>query len=199
MIITISLIARSYSQNIIKQVSNLHYPEKKWVLTHILVAPKANKISDLAKKYANEAINDPDFDGDYSGGQIDAYRHTIWMAMLTQEINAKKAYKLGVAHEKGNEIDFRKKILEEERLPDSVSCEMDLKNNDVGIEIGKTNLKASHDELKVIVKQAVLSGKCYKIKKDENRNFLDTQGNIIPAKDWLGKWINPKVLVSSDY
>lgn len=194
-----SINIKSLAQSTIKSFFNLHFPEKIWVLTHPFIAVKTMKITNLSSEISTEAITDTDLDGDYSGGQVDAFRHTLWMAMLSQKINPKKAYKLGVAHEKGNEIDYKKKTLEEGFLPDFVSCEMDLKNNNIGIEIGKNNKNASLEDLKLIVKQAVLSGECYKIKKDKNRNFLDKKGNIIPEEDWKGKWNNPKVLVKSDY
>jgi hypothetical protein len=199
MIITILLGSKTIAQSVFQRISHLNYPEKVWVATHPFIALKSLKISNEASKIAAEAINDIEMDGDYSGGQVDAFRHALWMAMLVQEISPKKAYKLGFAHEKGNKIDFKKKKLEEGRLPDSVSCEMDLKNNNVGLEIGKIHKNATTKELQIIVKQAVLDGQCYKIKKDKDRNFLDENDNIIPESEWIGKWINPKIIVDSGY
>lgn len=199
MIITILLSTKTIAQSIFQRVAHLNYPEKLWVLRHPFITPKTLKISNIAGKIATETISDPEMDGQFSGGQVDAFRHTLWMAMLSQKINPQKAYNLGVAHEKGNKIDFKKKKLEEGRLPDSVSCEMDLKNNNIGLEIGKEFKNATVEELEVIVKQAVITGRCFKIKKDKNQNFLDENNQIIPEVEYLGKWITPKVLVSSNY
>jgi len=199
MIATFLLNSKTIAQNIFQRISNLKYPEKIWVLKHPFITPKTMKLSSLASKIASDAIEDKDMDGDYSGGQVDAFRHTLWMALLAQKINPKKAYQLGVAHEKGNKVDFKKKKLEEGLLPDSVSCEMDLRNYNVGIEIGKKYKTASVEEMKIIVKYAVIDGQCWKIKKDKDRTFLDENGNIIPEEEWKGKWINPKVLVKSNY
>ncbi len=185
-------------KNYAQKIKNIHCPEKIWILTHPFIAKKAWGISKEARMLANGAINDTDLDGDYNGGQVDAYRHTLWMAMLTQKIKAKKAKKLGIAHEKGNKIDFDKKKLEEGKLPDSVACEMDLRNNKVGIEIGKENKDISIDELQKIVKQAVLVGKCWKINKNSEGQFLDKNNELIAEEDWLGKWISPKILIPSN-
>jgi len=198
MIFSIFLTTKAISQSLYQQFAHLHKPEKVWILLHFHVALKTQKITKLANKIAAEAIQDTDLDGDYNGGQVDAFRHTLWMAMLAQKINPKAVKKLGEAHEKGNKIDFDKKNLEENKLPDSVSCQMDLKNNNVGIEIGKNNKKTSIDDLKNIVKQAVIRGDCFIIKKDKNRNYLDENGKIIPENEWAGLWLNPKIIVTSN-
>ena len=186
---------KDYAQNL----KNLHFPEIWWVVTHPFITKKTLEISKQAKKIANSYINSDELDGDYNGGMVDAFRHTLWMSMLVQEIDYKAAYKLGLAHEKGNEIDFKKKILEEEKLPDSTSCEMDLRNNNIGIEIGEEYYGESIDTLISVVKNAVKTGRCWKIKKDSLGSFLDQKGLFIPENEWKGKWITPKVLVPSNF
>ena len=185
---------KSYTQ----KFKSIHFPEKMWIVTHPFVAVKAWKISKEARLISNGAINDSDLDGDYNGGQVDAFRHTLWMAMLSQKIKSKKVRKLGEAHEKGNKIDFRKKKLEEGSLPDSVACEMDLRNNQVGINIGKNNKDMPIEELQLFVKKTVLKGNCWIIRKDKDGLFSDENHKIIPEKEWKGKWITPKVLVPSN-
>ncbi len=183
---------------LIRRFLNLRYPEKIWAVTHPFVVRKAFRISSGVLKVTNEMIKNPELDGDFSGGQVDAFRHGLWMASLTQAIGARKAYRLGVAHEKCNRIDFEKRVLEEAHLPDSISSAMDLNNNKVGIEIGKQNPKASQTELIEIVKKAVLEGKFVVIKKDTQGNFLDWQDKVIENERLLGKWFNDKILVPSN-
>jgi len=185
-------------KNYAQKIKDIHRPERIWVICHPFSVLKAWKISKEARLIANSHINDPDFDGDYNGGQVDAFRHTLWMAMLTQKTSARAAEKLGIAHEKGNKIDYDKKLLEEGKLPDSVACEMDLRNNKVGINIGKKYKKTPSDELQKIVKQAVLDGECWIINKDTNGQFLDENDKLIPEEKYIGKWITPKVLVPSN-
>ena len=68
-----------------------------------------------------------------SGGKLDAFRHTYAMAYLARSIKNTKLKKLGVAHEKGNKQQFNQGKCENGELPDSLACEMDLRNNTVGI------------------------------------------------------------------
>ena len=176
----------------------LHCPEKRWVMIHPFIAGKALKISENTRRIAKEIKNDPPMDGYENGGKADAFRHTFWMASLTQKIRWRKAYKLGKAHEKGNKRDFKKNKTEEGMLPDAVSCEMDLWNNKVGTEIGREYKSKSQEELIYLVKQAIIKGICKIIKKDVNGNYLDESGEIIPDEDWQGKWENKRCLVNSD-
>ncbi len=97
------------------------------------------------------------------------------------------------------EILEEKRKLEEGNLPDEKTCEMDLKNNEIGVQIGKDNKNTSQEELIQIVKQMVLEGKLWKICKDENGEFLDWNGGPINMGDFQGMWQNPKFLVPSDY
>lgn len=185
-------------KNYAQSLKNLHGPEIWWLMTHPFIAKKSWEISKEAGRIANEYITDKQLDGDYNGGMVDAFRHTLWMAMLVQEIKPKAAFKLGLAHEKGNKIDFKKKILEEGKLPDSTACEMDLRNNNVGLELGQLYKGQNTDTLIKIVKNAVISGKCWKINKDSLGNFLDVNSKYIPENEWKGKWITPKCLVPSN-
>ncbi len=190
-----SFPVKHYSQSL----KNLHSAEIWWVITHPFIAKKSWQISKQARKIANNHISDSLLDGDYNGGMVDAFRHTLWMALLVQEIKPKAAYKLGKAHEKGNYKDFKRKVLEEGKLPDSVSCKMDLLNNKVGIEIGQRFMGQKNDTLILIVRDAVRKGDCWKIKKDSLGYFLDKNDNVIPEKKWKGKWVNPKVIVPSNW
>lgn len=174
-------------------------PEKIWFFTHPFSVRKALKATRKAKDIANDKIEDIDMDGDYSGGQVDAFRHALWMALLTKDIGRRKALKLGKAHERSNRIQFKRKLLEDGLLPDSVSEEMDLYNNERGAAIGEQAKYLSTDEIVILVKQAVLEGRMRKIKKNNEGKFLDKNHKIIPENEYLGKWNNPKVLVPSNY
>jgi len=197
-IIIILIIMALPIKNYAQSLKSLHSPEIWWLLTHAFIAKKSWEISKEAGRIANEHISDTQLDGDYNGGMVDAFRHTLWMAMLVQEIKPKAAYKLGVVHEKGNKIDFKKKLLEEGKLPDSTSCEMDLRNNNIGLELGQQYKGQNTDTLIQIVKNAVISGKCWKINKDTLGNFMDINNNYIPENEWKGKWNTPKCLVPSN-
>lgn len=183
----------------IKQFFGLHYPEQVWVVFHPFVAGKALLIAQHAQDESLKMIPDSAMDGDFAGGQIDAFRHAYWMANLGCSIGERKARWLGKAHEKGNKIDYGRKTLEEGNLPDYKSSEMDLCNNEVGLKIAKKCPHCSSDEFKEIVKQAVIDGEMKIIKKNITGDFLNASGEVIPKENYYGLWHTPKRLVQSNF
>ena len=173
--------------------------EKRWVLFHPFIAKKVMQISDEAQKISKQMLNDKDLDGDGNGGQVDAFRHTFWMASLTKEVRWRAVLKLGKAHEKGNKKYFKKHKLEDGTIPDFASCEMDYLNNDIGIVIGNEQDTLSQTQLIDFIKQEILDGKMYVIKKDSLGNFLNCEGVILKKEDLQGKWLNDKCIVKSNY
>ena len=176
------------------QFKKLSCPEKRWVIFHPFVAKKALKVSLEAREITAEIKQQKLLVGTGNGDQIDAFRHTYWMARLAQEIHWRKANRLGKAHEKGNYQQFKKGKLEDDVLPDKISSEMDLYNNKVGLNLGKLN---KEKELKNEVLNLVKEGKCKIIKTDADGNFLDEKNNLIPLEELKGKWETRKVLVDS--
>jgi hypothetical protein len=180
--------------NSLKNFKKLSCPEKWWVIGHPFVAKKALKVSQLARLKTDSIKENNILKGVGNGDQVDAFRHTFWMASLTQTIGQRKAKRLGIAHEKGNKQDFKKGNKEEGSLPDKISSEMDLFNNTIGlkIEINTTENLANR------IVEEVKKGNCKIIKKDENGNFLDCAGNLISFESLKGKWENTKCLVWSN-
>lgn len=176
------------------QFKKLSCPEKRWVIFHPFVAKKALKVSLEAREITAEIKQQKLLVGTGNGDQIDAFRHTYWMARLAQEIHWRKANRLGKAHEKGNYQQFKKGKLEDDVLPDKISSEMDLFNNKVGLNLGKLN---KEKELKNEVLNLVKDGKCKIIKTDAEGNFLDEKNKLIPLEELKGKWETRKVLVDS--
>lgn len=179
-----------------KNFATLSCAEKQWVVFHPFVAKKAFKISMEARTVATEIKQQNLLKGKGNGDQVDAFRHAYWMALLTFEIGERRARKLGKAHEKGNYQQFKKGKTEDGVLPDKISSEMDLFNNEVGLSLVKMSRV---EELINEVIMLVINGKCKVIKTDANSNFIDEQNNMIPNEELQGKWENRKVLVSSDY
>ena len=169
--------------------------EKRWVIMHPFVAKRARDITNKTKKIVEEVKKDSTLSGNGNGDQIDAFRHTYWMAALTQEIGWRKAKRLGVAHEKGNYRDYKKRRNEDGIVPDKVSSEMDLFNNNVGIDLGRMSSKLA---LIKMAEEFVLTGKCKIIKVDKRGNYLDREGIVILQQSLKGKWKNGKCLIDSD-
>ncbi len=199
LILLLWFLEEAKSQNSkIQKFRKLSYPEKIWVITHPFLIFKTMRISEMAKKVSKEMEKDNDLDNDGNGGEVDAFRHAFWMASLSQKIRKRAVRKLGIAHEKGNKIDFEKRKLEDGTIPDKISSEMDLKNNEIGIEIGYKNKNKTKEELIILIKDAVIYGKLWKIKKNKNGSFLDKNNKIINKNELKGKWENNKVLIKTN-
>tara|TARA_R110002073_G_scaffold57778_4_gene146699 strand:+ start:112056 stop:112466 length:411 start_codon:yes stop_codon:yes gene_type:complete len=123
------LIFSSCSPKLKQSFSKLSPPEKSWVVFHAFKAKKAYSISLEAERVKDSMNGHASVGSDPNGGKLDAFKHSYWMARLTQNIGKNAAHSLGEAHEKGNYKTYKKRKLEDGFLPDKQSSEMDLFNN----------------------------------------------------------------------
>lgn len=172
-------------------------PEKWWVITHPFIAIKAFKITIQVLVDVDSMKKENIIGEDLSGGALDAFKHSYWMASLTNKVNSKRALKLGIAHEKGNKIQFKKHQLEDTILPDSISSAMDLQNNIAGAAVIKEKKIYSKKEIQQQILMLLKDGKLTVIKKDISGNYLTCDGTIINMQEWKGKWDIPKCLIVS--
>lgn len=169
--------------------------EKWWVVSHIFVAKKAKEISQRSVQLSDSVAKAENFPNRQSGGEKDAFRHALWMALLAEEIGVKKALKLGIAHEKENRKDFEKGRKEDGALPDSVAVEMDLFNNSVGAKISE---ECTADSILICVKQKLYTGELRIVKMNLEGESLNRYDEPIPRELWEGKWKNERLLVPSN-
>lgn len=182
-----------------QQFKHLSCPEKRWVIFHPCIAKKTWQITQFVRNTTDSLKINSLLDGDANGGQLDAFRHAYWMALITKQFGWRAAYSLGKAHEKGNYLDYKKHRLEEGSLPDKASGDMDLWNNSCGINIGRMYKPVSDDSLKIIVIQNIMLGKMKIIRKDQKGQFLDNNFQVIPSDSIKGSWENNKVLDFSNF
>ena len=187
----------SFAQSNVKSFFELSSPERCWVICHPFKAKKALKISNETLIVTDSIANVKRLDKDLNGSRIDAFKHSYWMARLTQDIGKKKALKLGKAHEKGNYRTFKKNQLEDGFHPDKPSSEMDLFNNEIGAQVGSERPDYQKDELIELIITEIDQGKMKVLKKDPSGNFLSCDGLIIPDETLFGKWDNNKCLIFS--
>jgi hypothetical protein len=178
-----------------QQFKAISRPEKCWVVFHPFSASKALLISELARDESRQVIKEKFLHGNGNSGQVDAFRHVFWMAKLTKDIGWRRAKQLGLAHERGNYIAYKKHKNEDGDIPDNRSSEMDLFNNNIGIEIGKITALES---IKLRVIESILLGKCKILKKNDKGDFLDVDGNVLSDEILTGTWENKKCLVWSN-
>lgn len=181
-----------------QKLKDLGCAEKVWVLTHPFSANKARKTSIETKQLVDSVAQTKDWLTMGTGGHKDAFRHGMWMALLSSRIGHKRAIWLGKAHEKKNKRDFRKERLEDGALPDQVAIEMDLINNKVGAEIGRNCKKCSRENIINQVLDALDAGQLSIIKMNKKGQFLNEENQIIPEENWQGKWENDRVLAPSN-
>ncbi len=197
-IIFVFINVYSFSQSNTSSFFKLSTPEKYWVIFHPFKANRAFNISNDAIKTTDSIYNVDVLDNDKNGGQTDAFKHSYWIASLTQEIGEKAALKLGVAHEKGNFRAFKKGKLEDGNNPDQPSSEMDLYNNEIGSKIALKNPDLSKMLLIETLITKIKAGKMKVLKKDDSGNFLTCEGSVIHADFLVGKWENDKCLIPSN-
>ncbi len=186
-------------EGLIRGFCKVSFPEKIWAISHPFVARKAWRISKQALSLTAQIKKDSLFDGDEDGGQVDAFRHTFWMAKLAQNIHPRKAWKLGMAHEKAGWIAFKKGTNSENSIHDAAAKEMDLRNNKIGIELGKAHKLYNDSMLITEVKKAISEGKVWKIAKNKNKESLDCDGNILPKEEYMNTWENKRCIVRSNF
>jgi hypothetical protein len=197
LLLMIPLLAESQNRAF-ESFFQLSGAEKKWTLTHPFVAVAAWRITQKCR-YVTDSLGKLGFpDRDPSGGKLDAFRHSFWMATLTEKIGQRKALSLGRAHERGNYRDFKKKRYEEEEIPDKTATDMDLFNNAVGSGIGVALKNRSKKIVIDSILKAIAAGKMVVIFKDSLGLSCDSSQMPIPKKEMHGKWITPRMLVPSD-
>ena len=172
--------------------------EKKWALSHPFAALKVKKIYKKCFPYYNEIKKLGVLDTCENGGKLDAFRHTFFMPAFAQKIKARKIRKLGIAHEKGNYIQFLNRINEPGELPDSLSSVMDLYNNELGLKIGSQNKKTDLKDLKDLVIVEIKKGNSVYFKRNSKGQYLNCDGGIIVLDDYKTKWFVPKCLIPSN-
>ena len=172
--------------------------ERCWAIVHPFAALKIKKQLPKAMLIYKEIEQIKLLDTLAYGGKLDAFRHTYVMAYIARSIKVKKLRKLGIAHEKGNKRGFYKNKLEFAERADSMACEMDLRNNEVGFVIGATHKKATNEELKQMVLSEIKNGKVWYLKRNANYQYITCNGKSINLLDYKGMWYVPKCLVNTD-
>lgn len=112
---------------------------------------------------------------------------------------ARKAYKLGIAHERKNKTDFKKGRYEDGSIPDAIESKMDLLNNRIGIDIGISNPNLHSRGLKYLIINEIIEGELWIIKSDKGGKYLDKYDNVLNVSNYVGVWENDKYLVKSNF
>lgn len=177
------------------QISKYEY---HWAIVHPFAALKIKKQLPKAMLIYQNVKSEKLLDTLQNGGKLDAFRHTYTMAYLSRFVKVRKLRKLGMAHERGNQYQFFNQLLEFGERADSLSCEMDLRNNELGFLIGSKNKWLNDLELKEVVLNEIIIGKAWYLKRNEKSLYTDCLGNELILDHYKEKWHVPKCLISTN-
>lgn len=170
--------------------------QKRWAYSHPFAAIKLKKEKSRCDIIYNAVKDANSLDKFENGGKLDAFRHLFYMAVFSSKVAGHKVKKLGIAHEKDNYQLFLKSKNEDGEKPDSLSCEMDLLNNALGIELAKSLKKGtSVTEIRTKCINQISEGKAYFMKRDSLGNYLTCEGTKIDLNLYKQIWNIPKCLV----
>lgn len=191
-IFVICFATASFAQH---QISKYEY---RWAMLHPFVAKKVQKHLVEAMDVYKEVKKEKLLDGFESGGTLDAFRHTFTMAYLSRFVMVKKLRKLGKSHERGNEYFFYKNKQEFGERADSLACVMDLRNNELGFELGVKYKTVSKTELKNSVIEQILAGNAWKLKRNSENQYVSCENEPILIDNYKNTWFLPKCLIKSN-
>ena len=181
------------AQKFQKIYESMTFEDKLWVIKN---HDKVLRSVDISKSVIKtmDSLDKVNFlGGNKEGGIFDAFRHIYWMYNLSSEVGEECARKVGEIYEGYGEYIFKKT---EMSGYDSVGRQMDLFNNELGINLAKQSIKKRlvFSEIRKIIKL----GKAKIVKKNQNGEDLDINGEIIPTEEWKKSWNNRRVLVNSN-
>ena len=191
-------IALVMSTSVFSQEHHISKYEKKWTLAHPFAAIKVNRLLKKAMIVYHNTKESKQLDAFESGGTLDAFRHSFTMAFLAQHIKTKKLRKLGVAHEKGNKYFFYKNHQEFGERADSLACEMDLRNNELGFLIGSKYKKLTIDSLKLEILSQIKEGNAWILKRNSQNMYVYCNNEAILIDNFKNQWFLPKCLIKSN-
>lgn len=172
--------------------------EFKWAAFHPFAALKIKHNLSGAMQIYKDVAQSKALDTLASGGKLDAFRHTFAMAFMARKIPVKKLRKLGIAHEKGNKKQFKNHLTEDGERPDSLACEMDLRNNELGLLLGSANKSLNDTELKLLVIKAIKEGKAWYLKRNGHFKYVNCSNEALEMKLYSQKWYVPKCLIKTN-
>lgn len=172
--------------------------EYRWALAHPISAISIKKHLSQAMLIYKEVKSKKILDTLENGGKLDAFRHAFTMAYLTRYVKVKNLKKLGIAHEKGNKAQFFHHFLEFGERSDSLACEMDLKNNIRGFEIGEKNKNVLIKELMNEVIYEIKTGNLFYLKRNDSNFYVNCQNEPINLTLYADKWFIPKCLIKTN-
>ena len=146
-----ALILKNIADDKIDQ-SGANDAEKELAKKDYIAAYKVNQSKNITEEYIDKTYGK---ENDFDGTQVNAYRHAMWNAVMTDKMGEAKAKKFADAHEQipDNPIDHK---------------EMDLHNNELGRRIAIEYAGQGYDVFSKKIQEAINNGEAKVIRWDPN-------------------------------
>ncbi|MCM1502163.1 MAG: RHS repeat-associated core domain-containing protein [Bacteroidales bacterium] len=106
------------------------------------------------------------------GSESNAFRHTLWQAMITSNFDASIAFLAGISHENNNSIDFSQQSF---MLLNDADRAVDLLNNTIGQYIGTQNKGNTNKDLASKVLDFYFTEGLWVVRKSDDRYIIERQ------------------------
>lgn len=195
LILFVTFLQNSFSQNFSKIFCNLDFKDKVWVISKPCSSLKVKKISNEVIYLTNKISKSDLINSKLSEQEIDAFRHISLMYKLSSKIGVEKARRFGNIYESYNKHIFFKNP---NSGYDRAGEWMDKFNNEIGIYLYLKYGQISEEKLIQEIGYQIKKGNARMIKKDSIGNSLNVDNKIIESDIWIKNWVNDRVLIQTN-
>lgn len=195
LILFVTFLQNSFSQNFSKIFCNLDFKDKVWVISKPCSSLKVKKISNEVIYLTNKISKSDLINSKLSEQEIDAFRHISLMYKLSSQIGVEKARIFGNIYESYNKHIFFKNP---NSGYDRAGEWMDKFNNEIGIFLYLKYGQISEEKLIQEIGYQIKKGNARMIKKDSIGNSLNVDNKIIESDIWIKNWVNDRVLIQTN-
>lgn len=195
LILFVTFLQNSFSQNFSKIFCNLDFKDKVWVISKPCSSLKVKKISNEVIYLTNKISKSDLINSKLSEQEIDAFRHISLMYKLSSQIGVEKARIFGNIYESYNKLIFFKNP---NSGYDRAGEWMDKFNNEIGIFLYLKYGQISEEKLIQEIGYQIKKGNARMIKKDSIGNSLNVDNKIIESDIWIKNWVNDRVLIQTN-
>lgn len=195
LILFVTFLQNSFSQNFSKIFCNLDFKDKVWVISKPCSSLKVKKISNEVIYLTNKISKSDLINSKLSEQEIDAFRHISLMYKLSSQIGVEKARRFGNIYESYNKHIFFKNP---NSGYDRAGEWMDKFNNEIGIYLYLKYGQIYEEKLIQEIGYQIKKGNARMIKKDSIGNSLNVDNKIIESDIWIKNWVNDRVLIQTN-
>lgn len=151
-VVVVVVVAKVAVDSAIDSMEELNDAEKELAKSDYIAAYQVNEARKITAEYIDDVYG---AQNDRDNTQVNAYRHAMWNAIMTDKMGAEKAKKFADAHE---------------QFPDNpyASKQMDLHNNALGRKIAQDYAGQGYDVFSIEIQNAIQNGEAVVIEWDPN-------------------------------